>query len=262
MTLQDLIRKRAAGKRLAALTAYDATFARVFAEAGCDFLLVGDSLGMVVHGADNTLAVSVEDIAYHVRCCRTGAADALVVADLPMGSYEASPAAGFASACRLLAAGAGMVKLEGGAAYAKTVRFLVDRGVPVCAHVGLLPQAALLTGFRMQGRKGADADRISADAEALSEAGASLMVLEMIPAALAGKITKALEGRTLTIGIGAGRDCDGQILVMHDMLGIFPKPPKFAKDFLAEAGSIRAAAEAYVAAVASGDFPGDANIPG
>ena len=263
MSLQALFKKRAGGGRLAGLTAYDASFARLFCEAGCDFLLVGDSLGMVVQGAANTLGVSLRDVAYHTRCCAAGAgAGVLLIADLPFGSYETGNADAFASARRLLAAGAGMVKIEGGREYAPTVRYLTERGVPVCAHVGLHPQAALLTGLRLQGRDPKAAERIETDARQLSEAGASLMVLEMIPAELAGKITEATGERTLTIGIGAGRDCDGQIMVMHDLLGAFAKSPKFSKNFLAGNSSIAAAVGQYVADVGAGRFPGEENIPG
>ena len=262
MSLQALFKKRAAGSKIAGLTAYDASFAGLFARAGCDFLLVGDSLGMVVQGAANTLGVSLGDVVYHTRCCAAGAGKRLLIADLPFGSYENGERDAFAAASRLLAAGAGMVKLEGGRRWAPTVRYLVERGVPVCAHIGLQPQAALFTGLRMQGKEPDAAQAIEADAAELSRAGASLIVLEMIPAALAGKITAATADRTLTIGIGAGADCDGQIMVMHDLLGVFAKPPKFSKNFLAENASIEAAVSKYVADVGAGRFPGAQNTPG
>ena len=263
MSLQRLFRKRRDGSRIAGLTAYDASFARLFGEAGCDFLLIGDSLGMVVQGASSTLAVSLEDVVYHTRCCAAGAgAGMTLIADMPFGTYETGPADAFASARRLLAAGAGMVKIEGGSRYAETVRYLTERGVPVCAHVGLRPQAALLTGLRMQGRGQEAGQRILDDAGALSEAGARLMVLEMIPARLAEQATAALAGRTLTIGIGAGPSCDGQIMVMHDLLGVFAKPPKFSRNFLEQSGSIADAVRRYVADVADGSFPSGENILG
>ena len=257
MLLKKLFKKRETGKKIAGLTAYDASFARLFREAGCDFLLVGDSLGMVIQGESNTLGVSLRDVAYHCRCCAAGAEGLPLIADLPFGTYENGHKQAFSSARRLLAAGAGLVKIEGGSQYAPTVRYLSERGVPVCAHVGLRPQAALVTGLRMQGRDQESAKQIIDDAVALSEAGAPIMVLEMIPAQLAGQITAAVGERTLTIGIGAGRNCDGQIMVMHDMLGVFAKPPKFSRNFLASCGSIAAAAAQYVADVADGSFPGE-----
>ena len=247
------------GEKLAVLTAYDSSFARAAARAGCDSALVGDSLGMVIQGQRGTTGVTVDDVAYHVRCVTAGAPDLHVMADLPFGSFEAGPAAAFKSAARLVAAGAHMVKVEGGAAMARTVGKLVERGVPVCGHVGLMPQAANATGFRVQGRDRASRERILRDAKAVSEAGAALLVLEMIPAALAAEITAAVTAST--IGIGAGRDCDGQILVLQDVLGLYPEPPRFAKDFLRGRGSIDAALRAYVDAVRARRFPDAAHTP-
>lgn len=241
------------GQRIAALTAYDASFAKVVAEAGVDTVLIGDSLGMVIHGESNTHGVTVADICYHVKCVKRGAPELHIIADLPFGSYENSPAQAFTTAAKLIAAGGQMVKLEGGQDFAATVAYLVARGIPVCGHVGLLPQSALATGYGVQGKSTASEQRILADAQAISNAGASLLVLEAIPAKIAAKITQA--ETAATIGIGAGRDCDGQILVLHDVIGVFAKPPPFARNFLPEGKSISGAIKAYVKAVKSGKFP-------
>lgn len=251
---------KAKGEKIAALTAYDASFAAVVHEAGCDTALVGDSLGMVIQGRATTHAVTLDDIAYHVRCVKRGAKDLHVMADLPFGSYENGPSQAFASAAKLLAAGADMVKVEGGESVAETIGYLVSRGVPVCAHVGLLPQSVLTSGLKMQGKSEDDAERIVNDAICVSDAGATLIVLEMIPAKLAMRISA--EVASATIGIGAGRHCDGQILVLHDVLGVFANPPSFAKDFLAGNGSVLSALRGYVDAVRSGDFPGEKQTRG
>lgn len=247
------------GSKLAALTAYDASCAQAVEAAGCDTILVGDSLGMVIQGGRGTHGVSVEDVAYHVRCVAAGAPATHIMADLPFGSFEASPAAAFKSAAKMLAAGAHMVKVEGGASMARTIAKLVERGIPVCGHVGLMPQSSHATGLRVQGKGAKAQERIMHDAEAVSEAGASLLVLEMIPDTLARAITERV--KAATIGIGAGRGCDGQILVLHDVLGIYPQPPRFAKNFLRGRDSIQAALAAYVEEVRSGTFPGDEHIP-
>ena len=240
------------------LTAYDASFARVLDAAGVETLLVGDSLGMVVQGRDSTLAVTVDDAAYHVECVVRGAQHAFILGDLPFGSYQESAQQAMRSSARLMAAGAQMVKLEGGSAMAETVRFLTERGVPVCGHVGLVPQSVhALGGFRVQGRDEAGSRRIAADAKALADAGASMVVLEAIPAALASEITAALA--IPTIGIGAGPGCSGQVLVMHDMLGVSGYEPKFARNFLHGSQGVAAAAASYVAAIKDGSFPGPEN---
>ena len=258
LNLRDVARLHGEGSKISMLTAYDATFARVFDAAGVETLLVGDSLGMVIQGRDTTLAVSVEDTAYHVESVVRGALRAFILGDLPFGSYQESPAQAMRNAARLMAAGAQMVKLEGGAAMAETVRFLTERGVPVCGHVGLVPQSVhALGGFRVQGRDEAGARRIATDAQALAEAGASMIVLEAIPAALAREITAA--SAIPTIGIGAGPDCSGQVLVMHDLLGVSGYAPKFARNFLAGTQGVADAAAAYVAAVRDGSFPGPEN---
>lgn len=247
------------GEKIAAITAYDSSFAAAVHAAGIDVALVGDSLGMVVQGRRGTQAVSVEDIRYHTECVLRGAPDLYVMADLPFGSYETGKRQAFATAARLIAAGASMVKIEGGAEVSETVRYLTDRGIPVCGHVGLMPQAALASGFAVQGRSEEDADRILRDAEAVSRAGASLMVLEAIPSELAARISGSVAAAT--IGIGAGRECDGQILVLHDVLGVFPNPPSFAKDFMPEGGSIAGALAAYAGAVRKGEFPQAEHTP-
>jgi len=247
VTLSALKSMRERGEKIAVLTCYDASFARVLDDAGVDVLLVGDSLGMVVQGHASTLPVKLAEMTYHTRC-------AFIVADLPFGSYQPSPERAFAASARLMAAGAHMVKLEGGAVMVETVAFLTRRGIPVCAHVGLLPQSVnQLGGYRVQGREDAAAAQLIADARALEAAGAGLIVLEMVPATLAKAVTEALT--IPTIGIGAGADCSGQVLVLYDLLGLVPRAPKFSKNFLAGSGGIEAAARAYVDAVKNGSFP-------
>ena len=254
ITLTTLRTMRSNGDKIAVLTCYDASFARVLDAAGVEVLLVGDSLGMVVQGHASTLPVKLADMSYHTRCVAAGTERAFVVADLPFGSYQASPERAFAAAARLMAAGAHMVKLEGGAVMVETVAFLTQRGIPVCAHIGLLPQSVnQLGGYRVQGREDAAAAQLVADARALEAAGAGLVVLEMVPATLAKAVSEALT--IATIGIGAGADCSGQVLVLYDMLGLYPRAPKFSKNFLAGADGIEAAVRAYVAAVKDGSFP-------
>ncbi len=254
VTLSTLKAMREKGEKIAALTCYDASFARVLDAAGVDVLLVGDSLGMVVQGHASTLPVKLGEMAYHTRCVAAGTGHAFIVADLPFGSYQTSPERAFSAAARLMAAGAHMVKLEGGAVMVDTVAFLTQRGIPVCAHVGLLPQSVnQLGGYKVQGREDAAASRLIADASALEAAGAGMVVLEMVPAALAQAVTETLT--IPTIGIGAGGDCSGQVLVLYDMLGLYPRAPKFAKNFLEGGSGIEAAVRAYVAAVKDGSFP-------
>lgn len=244
-----------ADRSLVALTCYDASFARILVEAGVDILLVGDSVGMTVQGFDSTLPVTLADMRYHTAAVARGAAGkALILADLPFGSYQQSPQQAFAAAAELLSVGANMVKLEGGAVMVETVRFLTTRGVPVCAHLGLLPQSVNATAYRAQAKDDASAAQLLADARALQEAGAALLVLESIPAALAAEVTRTLT--IPTIGIGAGPDCSGQVLVLNDLLGLTPKPPRFSKNFMPESGDIQAAIAAYVRAVREGNFPG------
>jgi 3-methyl-2-oxobutanoate hydroxymethyltransferase len=253
-TLSTLKAMRERGEKIAVLTCYDASFARVLDAAGVDVLLVGDSLGMVVQGHASTLPVKLAEMAYHTRCVAVGTERAFIVSDLPFGSYQPSPEHAFTAAARLMAAGAHMVKLEGGAVMVDTVAFLTQRGIPVCAHLGLLPQSVnQLGGYKVQGRDDAAADQLIADARALEAAGAGLIVLEMVPAALAQAVTAALT--IPTIGIGAGVDCSGQVLVLYDMLGLYPRAPKFSKNFLAGSNGIEAGVRAYVAAVKDGSFP-------
>jgi 3-methyl-2-oxobutanoate hydroxymethyltransferase len=259
LTLRDLARLHDDGSKITMLTAYDSSFARVLDACGVETILIGDSLGMVIQGRDSTLAVTVEATAYHIECVVRGAQRAFVIGDLPFGSYQEGPQQAMRSSVKLMAAGAQMVKLEGGATMAESVRFMAERGIPVCGHVGLVPQSVhALGGFRVQGRDEAGARRIIDDAKALADAGASMIVLEAIPAAVAKEITAAIA--VPTIGIGAGPDCSGQVLVLHDMLGVSGRQPKFARNFMQGAESIAAAVSSYVAAVKDGSFPGAANV--
>lgn len=255
VTLRTLRDHKTQGRKFACLTAYDASFARLLAAAGVEVLLVGDSLGMVIQGHASTLPVSIGDMVYHTRCVRRGSPDALVIADMPFMS-DMSPAQALGNAARLLAeGGANVVKLEGGAPLLDTVALLAARGVPVCAHLGLQPQSVnKLGGYGVQGRDGAAARRIVQDALDMERAGADLMLLECVPAALAAEISSQL--KIPVIGIGAGPACDGQVLVVYDMLGITGgKPPKFVKNFLAGRNDIAGAVADYVAAVRDGTFP-------
>ncbi|GAB3732868.1 3-methyl-2-oxobutanoate hydroxymethyltransferase [Luteimonas pelagia] len=254
-TVPMLAEAKQAGRRLAMLTCYDATFARVLEQGGVDLVLVGDSLGMVVQGRDSTLPVAVDDIAYHTACVARGMSRPLLVADMPFQS-DADPSRALDAATRFLQAGAAMVKLEGAGHKLEVIRHLVDRQIPVCAHLGLTPQSILqLGGFRVQGREAAAADRLVEDAHAVEAAGAGMLVLECVPSALARRITDAIG--IPTIGIGAGPHCDGQVLVLHDMLGLDSghRRPKFVKDFLAGGGSVADAVRAFVEAVHGGTFP-------
>ena len=256
ITLPELLRMKHAGEKIAMLTAYDASFAALEDRCGVDVMLVGDSLGNVIQGKTSTLPVTLAQMVYHTECVGHMVQRAMCVADMPFGSYQKSPEQALKNAVRLLAAGAEMVKLEGGEVMAETVHFLVARGIPVCAHIGLTPQSVhALGGYRVQGRGEAAAARMKADAAALEQAGAALMVLEMVPAQLAGEISSMLTA-CATIGIGAGPNCDGQVLVLHDMLGVYPgKKGRFVRDFMLAAHSIDGAVAAYVAAVRDGSFP-------
>lgn len=253
-TLSHLRQLKTSGRKFATLTAYDFSFARLFADEGIQVMLIGDSLGMTVQGHESTLPVTVDDIAYHTAAVRRGAPLALLMADLPFMSY-ATPEQTFNNAAQLMRAGANMVKLEGGEWLAETVRMLTERAVPVCGHLGLTPQSVnIFGGYKVQGRDEAAAERLLADALALEAAGMQLLVLECVPVALAERVTKALS--VPVIGIGAGNVTDGQILVMHDAFGITGGHiPKFAKNFLAETGDIRAAIRQYIADVEAGLYP-------
>lgn len=246
---------RGKGEKIAVLTCYDASFAALLEKQGVDVLLVGDSLGMVLQGRETTLPVTLDDMVYHTACVVRGAKQAFIVADMPFGTSQVSPEQTFAHAARLMAAGAQMVKLEGGAAMVETVRFLTERGIPVCGHIGLTPQSVhQLGGYRVQGKESADAQKMLEDAAALERAGAGMLVLEAVPALLAAEITAQLT--IPTIGIGAGAACSGQVLVLHDMLDIFPgKKARFVKNYMQGAASIADAVARYVAEVKAGDFP-------
>jgi 3-methyl-2-oxobutanoate hydroxymethyltransferase len=256
VTVPKLRQMKAEGKRIVALTAYDAAFAATLDAQGVDAVLVGDSLGMVVQGRSSTVPVSVADIAYHSACVARGLQRALLIADLPFLSYATAERALDAAAILLQQGDAEMVKLEGAGPMLETIRVLSERDVPVCAHLGLTPQSVLkLGGFKVQGRDASVAEKLRRDALAVQEAGADVLVLECVPRSLAAEITRSLD--IPTIGIGAGAACDGQILVLHDLLGLDTghRRPRFVKDFLAEGGSISGAIAAYVAAVRSGEFP-------
>jgi 3-methyl-2-oxobutanoate hydroxymethyltransferase len=255
INLTTLHRMKKEGEKIAVLTAYDASFASLVEQAGTEVLLVGDSLGNVLQGRDSTVPVTLDDMVYHTRLVRNGSERAFIVADMPFLSY-ASPEQAVATAARLMKeGGAQMVKLEGGAVMVEAVRRLTSLGIPVCAHLGLLPQSVhKMGGYRIQGREARDAEAMLADARAMDEAGADMLVLECVPQALARQISEAVS--MLVIGIGAGAGTDGQVLVLYDMLGITPgKRPSFSHDFLAETGSVAAALAAYVEQVKKGSFP-------
>lgn len=261
ITLRRLAGMKRAGERIACLTCYDASFAWLLEQAGVEIVLVGDSLGNVIQGHADTLPVTLEDVVYHCGCVARAISAPLLIADLPFLRY-ATPAEAIASARRLMGeGGARMVKIEGGAVVLDSVRALSDFGVPVCAHLGLLPQSVhRLGGYRYQGRDSEAAARIRSDALALQQAGAEALVLECVPAPLAAELRQTL--RIPVIGIGAGADCDGQVLVLHDLLGLNPRgQPRFSRDFLTgQGGGLRGAIDAYVAAVKSGGFPGPEQI--
>jgi len=255
VTVRTLRNMKQAGEKIACLTAYDASFATVLETAGVEVLLVGDSLGMVVQGRDSTVPVTMDDMVYHSAAVARGRRRALLMVDMPFMSY-ASPQQAMTNAARLMQeGGAHMVKLEGGALQAESVRQLTERGIPVCAHLGLQPQSVhRLGGYRVQGRDVAAARTMVEDAKVLQEAGADVLLVESIPVGLATEITHAVT--IPVIGIGAGPDCDGQVLVLYDILGITPgKRPKFAKDFMAGQAHIQAAVTSYVEAVKNGAFP-------
>jgi len=260
VSLPRLAEMRERGEKITMLTAYDATFAAVADAAGVECILVGDSLGMVCQGLPSTVGVSLEDMRYHTECVATGVrrvqGTAWIIGDLPFGSYQESKEQALRSATVLMQAGAHMIKLEGGGWTAETVRFLVERGIPVCAHLGLTPQTVhALGGYRVQGRDEAAAAQLRRDALALQDAGATLLVLEMVPAQLSAQLTADLP-HCHTIGIGAGNGTAGQVLVMHDMLGVnLGKNPKFVRNFMQGQSSVLGAMQAYVAAVKDGSFP-------
>ncbi|MFA6971957.1 MAG: 3-methyl-2-oxobutanoate hydroxymethyltransferase [Gallionella sp.] len=254
-TLTALNAMHSRSEKIAMLTCYDASFAALLEAQGVDVLLVGDSLGMVLQGHDSTLPVTLDDMVYHTACVARGAKQAFIISDMPFGTSQVSPEKTFEHAARLMAAGAQMVKLEGGSAMTGTVRFLTSRGIPVCAHIGLTPQSVhQLGGYRVQGRESAAAQQLLEDAVALEQAGAGMVVLEMVPALLAAEVTAQLT--IPTIGIGAGASCSGQVLVLYDMLDIYPgKKARFVKNYMQGAASISDAVSLYVAEVKNGNFP-------
>ena len=255
ITTASLLKMKQEGQKFTAITAYDATFAKLFDDEGAHVLLIGDSLGMVLQGGQDTLAVNMDEMVYHTRCVVRGTSKALVITDMPFMSY-ATPEQTYQNAARLMAAGARMVKMEGGDWLCESIRHLTRNGVPVCGHLGLTPQSVhVFGGFKVQGRDEFHAQEIYRQALELQAAGIQLLVLECVPVALAERISKAL--RIPVIGIGAGPATDGQILVMHDAFGITSGyVPKFTKNFLAETGDMRAAIRLYVQQVSEGTFPG------
>jgi 3-methyl-2-oxobutanoate hydroxymethyltransferase len=253
VTLTTLQQLKGRDEKFACLTAYDACFAKILSEAGVEVLLVGDSLGMVLQGHDSTLPVTMEDMIYHTACVKRGNRGSLLMADLPFMSY-ASESQTLENAAALMRAGAHVVKLEGGAWIENTTRLLAERGIPVCAHMGLTPQSVnRIGGFHVQGRDTDQAQLIIEEARLLQDAGANILLLECVPSELARTITDALE--IPVIGIGAGPETSGQIMVLHDVLGVSPITPKFVKNFLSETGDIPGAINAYVQAVKEKRFP-------
>lgn len=251
-------------EKIAMLTCYDATFAKLSAAAGVDILLVGDSLGMVLQGAENTLQVTMQDMLYHTRCVANGAPHTLIMTDMPFGSYEHSPTLALENAQQLIKAGADIIKIEGGGDMVHTARFLAAHGINVCSHLGFTPQSVMqLGGYKIQGKTEASAHQIMQDAAAMRDAGVVMLLLEMVPAVLAKQITDSIG--IPTIGIGAGVDCSGQVLVLQDLLGIYNgsaqkkpteyKAPRFAKNFLIHTNSVQQAVMNYVQAVKNKSFP-------
>ncbi|MGC4062674.1 MAG: 3-methyl-2-oxobutanoate hydroxymethyltransferase [Aquabacterium sp.] len=256
MTLHRLREMHGKGEKITMLTAYDATFARIVDEAGVDCILVGDSLGMLIQGHGSTVPVSLDEMVYHTRCVVRGNRHAWVVGDLPFGSYQESREQAVRASVALMQAGAHMIKLEGGGWTAETVHFLTERGIPVCAHLGLTPQSVhALGGYRIQGRDEAGSQTLRKHAKALAQAGAAMMVLELMPSSVAREVQTDNPG-LMTIGIGAGQGTAGQVLVLHDMLNFTRgKLPRFVRNFSAEGGSVDEAIRRYVAAVKDGSFP-------
>lgn len=254
ITINTLREMKQRGEKIAMLTCYDASFAALMNRAGVEMLLVGDSLGMAVQGKSSTLPVTLDDMCYHTAAVARGNTHAMIVADLPFGAYQQSKEQAFESSAKLMAAGAHMVKLEGGEIMAPTTQFLQERGIPVCAHIGLTPQYVnVFGGYKVQGR-GDAGEQVWSDAMAHEAAGAAMILMECVPSDLGKRITESVS--CPTIGIGAGVDTDGQVLVMHDMLGVFHgKTAKFVKNFMAGQNSIQAALADYVAQVKAKTFP-------
>lgn len=254
-TISTLQKMKNNGEKIAMLTCYEASFASMMGRAKVDVILVGDSLGMTVQGHQTTLPVTLAQMGYHTEAVCRGNQEALMIVDLPFGAYQKSKEQAFEAAAQLMAAGAQMVKLEGGQWMAETTQFLHERGIPVCAHIGLTPQSVnAFGGYKVQGKTDEAAAVLMAEAKAHEAAGASIVLMECVPAGLAKQVTEALS--CVTIGIGAGVDCDGQVLVMHDMIGVYPgKPARFVRNFMQDSDSIQGAFEAYVAAVKDKSFP-------
>lgn len=255
ITLSTLQKMKSQGEKFVCITAYDATFARIISEAGAETILVGDSLGMVLQGHESTIPVAIGDMAYHTRCVTRGNPNSLVISDMPFMSY-ATPEEALVNATLLMQAGAQMVKLEGGTWLSDTISMLVERGIPVCAHLGLTPQSVnTFGGFKVQGRTPKEAKSILADAVEIKDAGASLLVLECIPAKLGTDISAKLD--IPVIGIGAGPGTDGQVLVMHDLLGLSEHTARFVQNFMDGQATIQGGLKAFVDAVKAGDYPQD-----
>lgn len=258
VTINTLHKLKSSGEKFVVIALYDAHMAAMAQKCGVEAVLVGDSLGMTVLGYDSTIPVTMEHMIYHVEAVARGNKKSLIIGDLPFMTY-ATPDDAMRNSARIMQAGAQMIKLEGGAWLADTISMLAERGIPVCAHLGLTPQSVnKFGGFRVQGRSQEDADKILADAQLLAAAGADLLVLECVPSALAAAITASIA--IPTIGIGAGKDTDAQVLVINDILGLTEQPPKFSKNFLLETQDIPGAMRKYVADVKSGIFPGADNI--
>lgn len=264
MSLKKIQSMHAHAEKIAMLTCYDSSFAKLSEAAGVDVLLVGDSLGMVLQGAENTLSVTMQEMEYHTKSVAAGIKSCCIMTDMPIGSYEHDKNIALINAKKLIEAGADIVKIEGGGKMVETAQHLIKNGIPVCAHLGFTPQSVLqLGGYRIQGKTDQDAQKILQDAIAMDRIGIHFVLLEMVPATLAKKITETIKAPT--IGIGAGVDCDGQVLVLQDLLGIYTGPankppgefksPRFTKNFLAENHSIQAAVSAYVKAVKQQTFP-------
>jgi 3-methyl-2-oxobutanoate hydroxymethyltransferase len=253
VSVETLQQCKATGERFSCITTYDALFARQVNQAGIDVILVGDSLGMVLQGHDSTIPVTIEQMEYHTRCVSRGNSRSLIMVDMPFMTY-ADTASAVKNATRLMQAGAHMVKMEGGAWLSDTINTLVCGGIPVCAHIGLTPQSVnTLGGYKVQGRNAAQAEQLVNDAIALEKAGAQILLMECVPAALAARVDNALV--IPTIGIGAGNQTTAQVLVLHDLLGLNPCPARFVRNFMEGAGSIQQALENYDLSVKTGTFP-------
>jgi 3-methyl-2-oxobutanoate hydroxymethyltransferase len=255
ITITTLDRMKAEGEKFVCITSYDATFARIISEAGAETILVGDSLGMVLQGHDSTLPVTIDHMAYHTECVCRGAPRSLVIADMPFMTYN-TPEQAMENATQLMQAGAQMVKMEGGTWLSETISMLVERGIPVCAHLGLTPQSVhTFGGFKVQGRTPKEAKSILADAVEIQDAGASLLVLECVPSHLAADISRKMD--IPVIGIGAGAGTDAQVLVMHDLLGLSEHTARFVHNFMAGRDTVQAGLKAFVDAVKAGEYPRD-----